>query len=232
MVAQVLTVPAGTAKESDRLRVKHSSFIINFIPLVLPPSHHICVPRTLLWAAPSEKKRKETNRVVYAENTVKQNAKQILCLFSACDHLKGIFQRPRLILAPAKWSFHSAPAIFSPSEGADQAKPPLCDQIVSKWVVYMQIHLGVNNGRTSACLCVRVCLFLENTGASLCQCSDAVSANVGCFGAGKHRLTGLRVNHQECFIALQLTASSQRYDSTLMCSIQSQRVWIWECCEH
>lgn len=169
---------------------------------------------------------------MYAENTVKQNAKQILCLFSACDHLKGIFQRPGLILAPAKWSFHSAPAIFSPSEGADQAKPPLCDQIVSKWVVYMQIHLGVNNGRTSACLCVRVCLFLENTGTSLCQCSDAVSANVGCFGAGKHRLKGLRVNHQECFIALQPTASSQRYDSTLMCSTQSQRVWIWECCEH
>lgn len=29
----------------------------------------------------------------------KKNAKQILCLFSACDHLKGIFRRARLILA-------------------------------------------------------------------------------------------------------------------------------------
>lgn len=64
------------------------------------------------------------------ENTVRQNAKQIICLFPACDHLKGIFQRPRLILALAKWSFHSALAWFSPSEGTDQSKPPLCDQIV------------------------------------------------------------------------------------------------------
>lgn len=126
------------------------------IPLS-PPSLHICVPRTLLWAVPSEKKKRKKQTAVYAENTVKQNAKQILCLFSACDHLKGIFQRPRLILAPAKWSFHSAPAIFSPSEGTDRAKPPLCDQIVSKWAVCMQIHLGVNNGgRQCACVCARM----------------------------------------------------------------------------
>lgn len=63
----------------------------------------------------------------------------------------------------------------------------------------MQIHLAVNNGgrqcarvhaRVSECTSVwvqvRVCvrLFLENTGTSLSQCSDAVSANVGRFGAG------------------------------------------------
>lgn len=41
------------------------------------------------------------------------------------------------------------------------------------------------------------------------------------FGAGEHRLKGLRVNHQECFIALQLTASSQHCGSSLMCSAES-----------
>lgn len=42
-------------------------------------------------------------------------------------------------------------------------------------------------------------------------------------GAEEHRLKALRVNHQECFIALQLTASSQHCGSSLMCSAQSQR---------
>lgn len=165
---------------------------------------------------------------MYAENTVKQNAKQILCLFSACDHLKGIFQRPRLILAPAKWSFHSAPAIFSPSKGADWAKPPLCDQIVSKRVVCMQIHPGVNNGgRQRACVHapVHVCLFLQNDSTSLCQCPDAVSARLlWC------RLKGPGANQRECFIALQLAVSSQRYDSILLCGMQSHGGWIWQRC--
>lgn len=34
----------------------------------------------------------------------------------------------------------------------------------------------------------RVFLFLDSTGTSLSQCSDAVSANVGHFGAGEHRV--------------------------------------------
>lgn len=89
--------------------------------------------------------KKKNPTAVYAENTVRQNTKQILCLFSACDHLKGIFQRPGLILAPAKWSFHSTLAIFSPSEGKDWTKARLCDQIVSEWAICMQIHLVVNN---------------------------------------------------------------------------------------
>lgn len=89
----------------DRDRQFYMSYpIIPFGPLCL----HICVPRTLLCAVPSE-----TQTTVYAENTVRQNTKQILCFYSACDHLKGIFQRPGLILAPAKWSFHSALVIFS-----------------------------------------------------------------------------------------------------------------------
>lgn len=141
---------------------------------------------------------------MYAENTVKQNAKQILCLFSACDHLKGIFQRPRLILAPAKWSFHSAPAIFSPSEGTDRAKPPLCDQIVSEWAVCMQIHLGVNNGERQ-CACVYVCVRVhEHMRPRGCVCVRVhfwrtqvhhwVSAHMlfqlMLAGAGKRRLRG------------------------------------------
>lgn len=123
---------------------------------------------------------------MYAENTVKQNAKQILCLFSACDHLKGIFRRPRLILAPAKWSFHSAPAIFSPSKGADWAKPPLCDQIVSKRVVCMQIHPGVNNGgRQRARVRVRLCMCAYSWRTTAHHSvSVQMLFQLGCFGAG------------------------------------------------
>jgi len=50
------------------------------------------------------------NSFVYS---VRKNTKQILCLFSACELLEGIFQRARLIL-DLKWSFHSTWAIFSP----------------------------------------------------------------------------------------------------------------------
>lgn len=50
-------------------------------------------PKNYLKIKRGEKKKLFTN-------TVKaKNAKQILCLFSACDHLKGIFRRARLILA-------------------------------------------------------------------------------------------------------------------------------------
>lgn len=70
-------------------------------------------PKNYLKIKRGEKKKLFTN-------TVKaKNAKQILCLFSACDHLKGIFRRARLILA-LKWSFHSTWAVFSP-------KPLLAD---------------------------------------------------------------------------------------------------------
>lgn len=66
------------------------------------------------------------------------------------------------------------------------------------------------------CMCV---LFLENDSTSLCQCPDAVSAwLLWC------RLKGPGINQQECFIALQLAVSSQRYDSILSCGMQSHGV--------
>lgn len=64
------------------------------------------------------------------------------------------------------------------------------------------------HARVSECMSVWVhecvCLFLENKSTLLSQCSHAVSANVGCFGAGKHRLRGLIT---KSFIALQLSVS-------------------------
>lgn len=187
------------------------SFIISVVPLVLPPTHHICFPRTLLWAATPEKKN-VANRVVYAENTDKQNAKQILCLFSACDHLKGIFQRPRLILAPAKWSFHSTLVIFSPSEGTDWPMPQPCDQIFTKWVVYVQIHMGVNNGTPQY---ARLCVCLHtNTSTSPCQCPDAASAHVDfwCSLDRKHRglIAKSVLLHCSSVVALQCAVHAAR----------------------
>lgn len=88
---------------------------------------------------------------VCAVETVRQNTKQILCLFSACDHLKGIFQRPRLILAPAKWSFHSARVIFSPS------KPAACWANLS-WAIRLSMS-GLSALQTQLgghCLRIRV----------------------------------------------------------------------------
>lgn len=86
----------------------------------------------------------------------------------------------------------------------------------------MQIHPGVNNGgRQRACVRapVHVRLFLGNDSTSLCQCPDAVSAWLL-----RRRLRGPGVNQQECFIALQLAVSSQRYDSILSCGMQSHGV--------
>lgn len=70
---------------------------------------HIVVTITMkLQCVTAEKKG--TNRVMYGENTVMQNAKQILCLFSACDHLKGIFLEAQANISPCKMKFPFCPS--------------------------------------------------------------------------------------------------------------------------
>lgn len=95
---------------------------------------------------------------MYGEYTVKQNAKQILCLFSACDHLKGIFLEAQANISPLQNEVSILPQRNSHRAKERTGRSLRCViRLSRKWAVYMQIHLGVNNGG-SQCTCVCVCM--------------------------------------------------------------------------
>lgn len=115
-------------------RLKHPNSQINVLRSISSHEPGTIAATAFVFLGPSceLKYQNEKRRVMCMKRILSSKTlnKFLAFFFSACDHFKGIFQRPGLILAPAKWSFHSTLAIFSPS--ADRPKPPLRNLIFGK----------------------------------------------------------------------------------------------------